>query len=163
MNAARRSPTFPTVSVYRTHRWQLALLALTVAVALPCAADDYVVENYGIAAPLTTTPGDPDRGAKVMVERELGNCLACHAAAVDAEFFGTTGPSLVGVGARLSVAQLRLRIVDPKRINPATMMPAYFRSTGLNRVLPEFAGKTILSAQQVEDVVAFLATQKQTP
>ncbi|MBK6660535.1 MAG: hypothetical protein IPG43_21425 [Proteobacteria bacterium] len=76
------------------------------------SAADYVVENHGIVRPLTGEPGDPARGAKVMVERELGNCLACHAAAVDEEFFGTTGPSLVGVGARLSAAQLRLRIVD---------------------------------------------------
>lgn len=126
-------------------------------------AADYVVENYAIAQPLTNEPGSAARGARLMIEREQGNCLACHVAAVDAEFFGTTGPSLIGVGARLSVAQLRLRVVDPKRINPATMMPAYFRSEGLHRVLPEFAGKTILDAQQVEDVVAFLATQKQAP
>ncbi len=134
-----------------------------VWVAQTASAADYVVENSGIAQPLTAQAGDPARGAKVMVDRDLGNCLACHAAAVDAEFFGTTGPSLVGVGARLTPAQLRLRVVDPKRINPATMMPAYFRTESLHRVLPEFVGKTILSAQQVEDVVAFLATQKQTP
>lgn len=131
--------------------------------AQTASAADYVVDNLGIAKPLTEQAGDPARGAKVMIDRDLGNCLACHAAAVDAEFFGTTGPSLVGVGARLTPAQLRLRVVDPKRINPATMMPAYFRTEGLNRVLPEFVGKTILSAQQVEDVVAFLATQQQAP
>lgn len=127
-----------------------------------CAAD-YVVENFGIAKPLSSEPGDAARGAKVLADRELGNCLACHAADVNEEFFGTTGPSLLGVGERLGEAQLRLRIVDPKRINPATMMPAYYRSEGLNRVLPEFAGKTILTAQQVEDVVAFLLTQKTAP
>lgn len=140
------------------------LCALVVLWAVDGAvAADFVVENYGIAVPLTTQAGDPARGAQIMVDRDLGNCLACHAAAVTAEFFGTTGPSLLGVGARLTPAQLRLRLVDPKRINPATMMPAYFRSEGLYRVLPEFTGKTILSAQQVEDVVAYLATQKQAP
>ena len=140
----------------------LCALALLWAVAGATAAD-YVVEDNGIAAPLTTQAGDPARGAKVIVDRDLGNCLACHALTMDAEFFGTTGPSLVGVGARLTTAQLRLRVVDPKRINPATMMPAYFRSEGLYRVLPAFEGKTILSAQQVEDVVAFLVTQTQAP
>lgn len=146
------------------HRRFRALFALALALSLSSAsAGDYVMENYGIAKALTAQAGDAARGAKVVVEREQGNCLACHAAAVDAEFFGTTGPSLVGVGSRLSVAQLRLRVVDAKRINPATMMPAYFRTENLYRVLPEFAGKTILSAQQVEDVVAFLAAQKQAP
>ena len=140
------------------------LFALALAwAAQASSAADYVVENYAIVKPLTAQAGDPVRGAEVMVDRELGNCLACHAVGVDAEFFGTTGPPLVGVGARLTAAQLRLRVVDSKRINPATMMPAYFRSKGLQRVLPEFAGTTILSAQQVEDVVAFLAAQKQAP
>lgn len=152
------------MSAYLPHELHRVLLALLLACcAPPLMAAEYIVENYGISRALTEQPGDPARGAKVMVERELGNCLACHAAALDAEFFGTTGPSLVGVGARLSVAQLRLRVVDPKTINPATMMPAYFRSEGLHRVLPEFAGKTILDAQQVEDVVAFLAASKQAP
>lgn len=137
-------------------------LALLAACLLPVtgagAEQAYVVRDYAIEQPLTATPGDPARGRAVMLERELGNCLACHAIPLDAEFPGTTGPSLAGVGARLTPAQLRLRVVDPKRINPATMMPAYFRSSGLNRVLPEYQGKTILDAQQVEDVVAFLAT-----
>ncbi len=139
------------------------LVLLSIGVTPGARAADYVVENDGIYQPLTAAPGDVARGEKVLVERELGNCLACHAAAVDAEFFGTTGPTLLGVGARLTRAQLRLRVVDPKQINPATMMPAYFRATGLQRVLPALIGKTILSAQQVEDVVAFLATQKQAP
>ena len=145
------------------HRFYSVVFVLNLAlVAQAVTAADYLVENYGIAAALTAEPGDPARGAAVIVDHELGNCLACHAVNVDAEFFGTTGPSLVGVGARLTAAQMRLRVVDSKRINSASMMPAYFRSEGLQRVLPEFAGKTILSAQQIEDVVAFLATQKQT-
>lgn len=140
------------------------LLALALAwTAQAATAADYVVENYAIATALTEQAGDPARGVEVMVDRELGNCLACHAVSLDEEFFGTTGPSLVGVGARLTAAQLRLRVVDSKRVNPASMMPAYFRSEGLQRVLPEFAGKTILSAQQLEDVVAFLAAHKQAP
>jgi len=146
-----------------SHGRRGVLCALVLAWASHAGATDFVVENYGIAKPLTAQPGDAARGATVAVDRDLGNCLACHALAVDAEFFGTTGPSLVGVGDRLTPAQLRLRVVNPKLINPATMMPAYFRTGNLHRVLPEFAGKTILSAQQVEDVVAFLATRTQAP
>ncbi len=73
---------------------------------------------------------------------------------------GDLAPDLSGVGARLSAAQIRLRMVDPGRVNPETIMPAYFRTEGLQRVAPAFRGKTILTAQQIEDVVAFLATLK---
>ena len=73
---------------------------------------------------------------------------------------GDLAPDLSGVGARLSAAQIRLRIVDPGRVNPATIMPAYFKTEGLRRVAPAFRGKTILTAQQIEDVVAFLVTLK---
>lgn len=132
----------------------IAALVAHSAVAEPL----YEVENYGIAAPLTAVPGDIERGQRAVVDQELGNCLSCHAAPVDAEFFGTVGPSLVAVGARLSPAQLRLRLVDPKRIYPETVMPAYFKTEGLERVLEEFQGKPILSAQQIEDVVAYLAS-----
>lgn len=124
------------------------------------ATPAYQVTNFAIEEPLTSTPGDAQRGQQVLVARDLGNCLSCHAVPIDAEFFGDVGPSLAGVGSRLSAGQLRLRVVDPKRLNPQTVMPAYFRSEGLNRVLPEYQGKTILTAQQVEDLVAFLLTLK---
>lgn len=128
--------------------------------AMVAAADapDYVVEDYAIAAPLSDVPGDAERGRAIAVDRGLGNCLSCHALPIDAEFFGTTGPTLDGVARRLSPAQLRLRLVDPKVVNPMTMMPAYYKTAGLNRVAPAFAGKPILDAQQIEDVVAFLTT-----
>lgn len=135
------------------------MVALFSLAATAAAAAEYVVTSDGITQPLTRVPGDAARGKKILIDRELGNCLACHAAAVEADFFGTIGPSLVGVGARLTTAQMRLRVVDAKRIYPASIMPAYFRATGLQRVLPDLLGKTILSAQQVEDVVAYLATQ----
>jgi len=73
---------------------------------------------------------------------------------------GDLAPDLSGVGARLSAAQIRLRIVDSSRVNPDTVMPAYFKTEGLQRVAPAFRGKTVLTAQQIEDVVAFLATLK---
>ena len=122
---------------------------------------EYIVEDYSIARALTDEAGDPARGQAVMIDRELGNCLSCHAAPINVEFFGTAGPTLAGVGDRLTPAQLRLRLVDSKRINPMSMMPAYYKSEGLHRVLDEFEGKRILTAQQIEDVIAYLATFKQ--
>ncbi len=137
-------------------------LLFATALVMPdiAPAADHVVENYAIEAPLTAEPGNPERGRAVMIDREGGNCLGCHAVPLDAEFFGTTGPDLAGVGARYSEGQLRLRVVDPKHFNPLTMMPAYHRTEGLHRVQPRFAGKPVLTAQQVEDVVAFLVTLK---
>jgi sulfur-oxidizing protein SoxX len=105
--------------------------------------------------------GDPARGRALVVARESANCVLCHAVPDPAvKFSGDVGPSLAGVGARLSEAQLRLRIADNLRVNPATVMPSYYKIDGLDRVASAYAGKPVLSAQQVEDVVAWLATLK---
>ena len=125
-----------------------------------------VVVRGGVAAiptPLTGKPGDPTAGAKVVVERRLGNCLSCHQ--IDAlhgeEFHGDIGPPLDGVAGRWDVATLRMIVVNAKKVfGEETVMPAFYRVDGLNRVRPEFLGKPILTAQQVEDVIAFLATLK---
>ncbi len=111
---------------------------------------------------LTGTPGNPDAGKKVFLTRTLGNCLACHkvTSLKSEEFHGEFGPSLDGVASRYTQAQLRLIVADPKRIFADTVMPAFYKNEGLNRVRPEFSGKTILTATQVEDVVAFLETLK---
>jgi sulfur-oxidizing protein SoxX len=96
-----------------------------------------------------------------MVARDSANCVLCHAvpdAAV--RFSGDVGPSLAGIGTRLSVPQLRLRISDNLRVNPATVMPSYYRIDGLDRVATQYAGKPILTAQEVEDIVAYLVTLK---
>jgi sulfur-oxidizing protein SoxX len=125
-----------------------------------------VVRRDGVAtipAPLTDRPGDPRAGADVVIGRRLGNCLSCHAIGVlDAEpFHGELGPPLDGVAGRWDAATLRMIVVDPKMVFGAdTVMPAFYRIDGLNRVRPEFAGRPILTARQVEDVVAFLATLK---
>ena len=105
--------------------------------------------------------GDPARGRAIVVNRQAGLCLLCHSGPFPEERFqGGIAPDLNGIGARLSEGQIRLRIVDPERFNPSTIMPAYFRTEGLTRVAPSLQGKPILSAQQIEDVVAFLATLK---
>jgi sulfur-oxidizing protein SoxX len=110
---------------------------------------------------LTGARGDPARGRAIVASRQVGLCLLCHSGPFPEERFqGELAPDLRGAGARWSEGQLRLRIVDSGRINPASIMPAYHRTDGLTRVAPAFQGKPILSAEQIEDVVAYLMTLK---
>ncbi|CCD91499.1 putative monoheme cytochrome c sulfur oxidizing protein(SoxX) [Bradyrhizobium sp. ORS 375] len=120
------------------------------------------VVDYAIPKSLTGATGNADAGKKVFLTRTLGNCLACHqvSSLKSEEFHGEFGPSLDGVASRYNMAQLRLIVADPKRIFTDTVMPAFYKNDGLNRVRPEFAGKSVLTAAQVEDVVAFLETLK---
>ncbi len=118
------------------------------------------IVNDSLPNSLTGASGDAAAGKKVFLTRTLGNCLACHqvTSLKSEEFHGEFGPSLDGVAARYTEAQLRLIVADPKRIFTNTVMPAFFKNEGLSRVRPEFVGKSILTAAQVEDVVAFLKT-----
>jgi sulfur-oxidizing protein SoxX len=121
----------------------------------------YKVVGDAIPKPLTSKHGDPGRGRAIATERDEGNCLACHTLPIpDVPFHGTIGPDLRGIGARLTAGQLRLRIVDPKRIDPKTMMPSYYVTHGLYRVRGDVKGKPILEAQDIEDLVSFLTTMK---
>jgi len=113
----------------------------------------------GIPASLTGAKGDPARGRAIVANRQVGLCLLCHSGPFPEERFqGNLAPDLRSA-ARLSEAQIRQRLVDPRTANPQTIMPAYYKA-GETRVAPSFQGKTILSAEQIEDVVAFLATLK---
>lgn len=136
-----------------------ALLTLSGTVD---AAEKYTIANNAIPASLTGKPGDPANGRKIAIDRRKGNCLACHAisAIPEQQFHGNVGPALDGVGAIYSAAELRLRVVNPKTLNPDTMMPSFYRTTGFHRVQKKWEGKSIISAQEVEDVVAFLQTLK---
>src|SRR5215831_8217599 len=119
----------------------------------------YQIVGDAIPASLTGTRGDAARGRAIVTNRTVGLCLLCHSGPFpDERFQGTIAPDLKGAGARWSEGQLRLRMVDPARLNPGTIMPAYYRTEGLTRVAPAFQGKTVLTAEQIEDVVAFLAT-----
>jgi L-cysteine S-thiosulfotransferase len=110
---------------------------------------------------LTSEPGDINRGRDVVLKAEKGNCILCHAVPEPSvRFSGDLGPPLHGVGARLSSAQLRFRVIDASRLNADTVMPAYHRSENLKRVAPQFQGLPILSAQEVEDLVAYLSSLK---
>jgi len=137
-----------------------ALLATVLALVAPAAVAQQVVGD-AIPASLTGQPGDATRGRAIVANRSLGLCLLCHSGPVAEERFqGDLAPSLAGAGSRWSEGQLRLRIVDGSRLNADTIMPPYYRTIGLQRVARNFDGKTILSAAQVEDVVAYLATLK---
>ena len=130
------------------------------AVAVCCLVGGASASD-GIPQPLTGMKGDPARGRAIVVNRQVGLCLLCHSGPFPEERFqGNLAPDLRGAGSRWSEAELRLRIVDSSRINPATIMPAYHRTEGLTRVAPAWRGKPILSAEQIEDVVAFLTTLK---
>ncbi len=130
-----------------------AVMLAALAAAPPAAAPEAIAQS------LTGAKGDPARGRAIVADRQVGMCLLCHSGPFPEERLqGDHAPSLAGVGARLSEGELRLRIVDFRRVNPASIMPAYFRSEGLTRVASPWRGKTLLTAAQVEDVVAFLAT-----
>jgi sulfur-oxidizing protein SoxX len=118
------------------------------------------VGDEGIPASLTGVQGDPARGRAIVANRQVGLCLLCHTGPFPEERFqGNLAPDL-REAARLSEAEIRLRLVDPARVNPKTIMPAYYRAEGLTNVAPAYRGKPVLSAEQIEDVVAYLVTLK---
>jgi len=139
------------------------LTAVLVALALSGAAqgdDDLVhfrIVDGTIPEPLTTHPGDPDRGRRIVLDRDGGDCTICHVMPLpQREFHGTVGPPLDGIGRRATHGTLRLRLVDPKAFNAETIMPAYYKVAGLHRVLERYRVRPILTAQQIEDVIAYL-------
>jgi sulfur-oxidizing protein SoxX len=126
------------------------------AVAPPDSLVPYRVAGDAIPAPLTVEPGDPARG-RTLFEGRDANCFLCHTVP-GGRFMGNLASPLAGVGTRFSEGQLRLRIVDSARLNRNTIMPAYYRTDGLTRVAEAWRGKPILSAQQIDDTVAYLLT-----
>jgi sulfur-oxidizing protein SoxX len=139
-------------------------VALALLAAAPAAGQvaDFTVSGDAIAAPLDGLTGDAARGAAVVRNRGTANCLICHSIPdPSARFMGDVGPPLDGVGARLSAGQIRLRLVDPTRVNPAAIMPPYHRTEGLTNVAERFRGRPVLTAQEIEDVVAYLTTLRE--
>jgi sulfur-oxidizing protein SoxX len=115
-----------------------------------------------INAPLCGLKGDPERGRAIATDGNRGNCVACHNMPFDdVEGYGTIGPSLAGIAGRYPEGYIRMRVVDTKSFNPASIMPGYYRDPAkINRPARMFEGRTFLTAQQVEDVIAFLMTMK---
>jgi len=155
--------------VSRPARWSAAVAAVSCLVGVAHGHD-------ALSESLTGAKGDPARGRAIVASRQVGLCLLCHSGPFPEERFqGNLAPDLTGAGKRWSEGQLRLRIVDSSRLNPATIMPAYHRTDGVGtdgvgteglgteglvRVAPAWRGKPVLSAQQIEDVVAYLMTLK---
>jgi sulfur-oxidizing protein SoxX len=136
-----------------------ALLLGTSTLFLPCLAYPQTWVGDLIQNPLTSSPGDIARGRAIVGSRQVGLCLLCHSGPFPEERFqGNLAPDLTVSVGNSTPAQLRARLVDPGRFNPASIMPAYYRTTGLTRVAPKFVDQTILSAQEIEDVVAFLVS-----
>jgi L-cysteine S-thiosulfotransferase len=122
---------------------------------------NFAVVGDAIPASLTGVPGDAARGRALVVERS-STCILCHNGPFpEQKFQGDLAPDLAGVGSRWSAGQLRLRLVDASRLNATTIMPSYYRVDGLDRVGPSWRGKPILSAEQIEDIVAYLVTLRE--
>ena len=147
-------------------RQSLGVIVCVILAFLPSVlkADDsvqvkFVIVDQEIPQPLTSAPGDPAKGKKIVTDASNATCLICHAMPIPEQpDHGNLAPDLTGIGSRYTAGQLRLRIVNPKAFNPDTIMPAYYRNSGFTRVLGEFAEKTVYSAQDVEDVIAYLLT-----
>ncbi len=143
---------------------RVALAAVLVPALAACAVSNalapYAIVGGSISPPLSAAAPDAARGRAILIGRE-SNCILCHAAPETGErFYGNIGPPLSGVGARLTAAQMRARIVDPLFFNKESIMPAYYRVDGLNRVAETNRGKPVLNAEQIEDVIAYLLTLK---
>jgi sulfur-oxidizing protein SoxX len=139
-----------------------AVMASAVAFAGTVKPGDVKFSDGAVADALTDTAGDAVMGRALFADRKLGNCLACHVNSEMPEqsFQGEVGPPLDGAGGRYNEAQLRGIVTNSKNTFEGSIMPAFFVDAGYTRVLGKFDGKSILSAQQVEDVVAYLNTLK---
>lgn len=139
--------------------WLVALGAVAGCAAVPPEVlAPYRVEGDAIHEPLAAIAGDAARGRDVLLGRD-GNCVLCHAIPeAGVRFMGNLAPALSGVGTRLTAGQLRLRIVDSMRLNRDTIMPSYYRVDGLNQVGAAWRGRPVLTAQQIEDTIAYLST-----
>jgi sulfur-oxidizing protein SoxX len=141
------------------------LCAASVSVGMVRADDTlrpYIVEGDAVAAPLGGRPGDAARGAVLIADRQRSLCVLCHTGPFgDAHLQGDLGPNLSGIGSRLTEGQIRLRVIGMKALNPDSIMPAYHRPSTAERVGAAWRGKPVLSAGEVEDLVAYLATLKE--
>jgi sulfur-oxidizing protein SoxX len=140
------------------------VLAAMLGVA-PAAAQDspvpYVVSGDTIPASLTGRPGDSAKGLRLIMDRHRSLCVLCHMGPFpEPHLQGNLAPDLSGIGARLSEAQIRLRVVDAKALNPASLMPSYLRVDDNPGTAPAWRGKTVLDPAEIEDIVAYLVTLK---
>lgn len=149
--------------------WRLCIAALACLPALQTVhaqvetdlRSTYRIVGDGIPTPLTSDAPNVENGRRIVTERQTGLCVLCHSGPFpEVRFQGDLATNLAGTGSRWSEAQLRLRLVDAAQFNAQTIMPSYYRTQGLERVGWQWRGQPVLSAQQIEDVVAFLKTLK---
>ena len=142
--------------------WIMGVIMATLpALAVAQTLAPYEITGDGITGSLTGQPGDAVRGRALVAERS-STCLLCHSGPFpEVRFQGDLAPNLAGAGSRATSAQLRLRLVDASRLNPATIMPSYYHLDGLTRVGRAWRDKPILSAEQIEDIVAYLASLRE--
>ena len=141
---------------------RIAILLLCVPAFVCAQTISYKVVGDAIPASLTGVAGDAAKGRAIVANRQVGLCLLCHTGPLPEERFqGNLAPSLSGAGSRWSEGQLRLRLANSKRLNPETIMPAYYLTDGLTQVAKNLQGRPLLAAQQIEDVLAYLVTLKQ--
>ena len=143
----------------------LVHIVCALAATLPLRAADaqtlvpYKIVRDGIPESLAGSPGDATRGRALVLDRST-TCILCHSGPFGTQFQGDLAPSLAGAGNRWTASQLRLRLVDAAHFNADTIMPSYYRVDGLTRVGRNWTGKPILTAEQIEDIVAYLASLK---
>src|ERR1700757_5055439 len=165
MTGSRPSPTKSSADGCGALVYAVALAAVIASFADDARTEEqlrpYTVVGDAIPQSLTGAKGDVERGRNIVVNRQVGLCLLCHSGPFpEQKFQGTLAPDLKGAGSRATEGQLRVRIVDPSNHKPDTIMPPYYRIDGFERVAPAFKDKPILTAEQVEDVVAYLVTLK---
>ncbi len=143
-------------------RWLGLFLVMGASGAAAQELRPYTIVGDAIPVSLTGSSGDAVKGKAIVGNRQVGLCLLCHSGPFPEERFqGELAPDLSGAGSRWNEGQLRLRMVDSSHLNPASIMPSYYRVDGLQRVAPNFRGKPVLSAEQIEDVLAFLKTLRE--
>lgn len=148
-------------AIFLSSIWLAAAVSAPPCTALAQTLPNLVVVGDAIPASLTGMPGDATRGRALVVERS-STCILCHRGPFpELKFQGDLAPNLAGAGKRWSAGQLRLRLADASRLNATTIMPSYYRVDGLDRVGPAWRGKPILSAEQIEDIVAYLVTLRE--
>jgi sulfur-oxidizing protein SoxX len=144
--------------IFRAAR-RVALAILLLSILAPAGAQDVTDDGLSVDTPLTAEPGNPTRGREIVRDASNATCLICHVLPIAEEPDpGDIGPPLMGVANRYSAGELRLRLMDPQRIDPESVMPGYYKTEGLYRVGAQFAGGTIYTAQEIEDVLAYLLT-----
>ena len=153
----------PDVRFRRTRIVASVLAAAAAVILTPVRAElvHYQIVGDAIPQSLTGTKGDPDRGRAIVANHNTGLCLLCHSGPFpEDKFQGNLAPDLAGAGTRSSEGQLRLRIVDAGKLNPDSIMPPFYRVDHLIRVPEAYRDKPVLTAMEVEDVVAYLMTLK---